>query len=332
MPDTDVFILKTLLKAQSEFVSGSSLATALGISRVGVWARLEKFRDEHFEVEAVRHRGYRLLQEPPTLNESLVRAYLALLECDADVTFCEEIDSTNSEAERMLASARKTPFAVLALRQTAGRGRLGRRWHSPNEGNMYASFAFRPNLPPIKMQTITLWMGLQVCDFVNTELGLPVKLKWPNDLMADGKKVAGMLTEARIDADRTRDLVFGIGLNVNGRCADWPKEVSAVATPLAELNGGLLLINRLAAQLTKACVQAYQAFIDGSYQNTFMELWTRYDGLFGRDIQTERNGAVLKGVASGIDENGSLRLKLEDGSMISLHSGEISLGSARHPV
>ena len=327
MQQPDVFILRSLLEASPSFLSGSKLADALGISRVGVWARLEKLREDGFEVEAVRHRGYRLIREPETLNENLVRAYLEVAGCNLDISVFHELDSTNTEAERLLAQRRQTPFAVLAREQSAGRGRLGRVWHSPGEGNLYASLAFRPNLPPAQMQMITLWLGVQVCHYVSVRLGLPLKIKWPNDLTADGRKVAGMLTEARVDADRTRDLVFGLGMNINGRCDLWPSEVSAVATSLSQLNGSPLRINKVAAELLETVLRAYEAYVNGSYRAEFAPLWERYDALRGRTVRATKGHAPLGGVASGIDEQGNLRLLQPDGSMQLVHAGEVSIGT-----
>lgn len=329
MNDPDVFILKTLLESDGEYVSGSDLAKALAISRVGVWARLEKLRGEGFEIDAVRHRGYRLLKEPVLLHEALVRAYLERIGCDADVVIRDQIDSTNTEAERQLANERRTPFVVVARQQSSGRGRLGRRWHSPDEGNLYASFAFRPNLPPMQMQTITLWLGLQVCEYVNQAQGIPLRIKWPNDLLANGKKVAGMLTEARVDADRTRDLVFGIGLNVNGDTQQWPVEVSSVASSLAALKGQEVQISKLVAELTQVVIRAYEKYISGSFQEGFLSAWGKYDALRDLRVSGILRGREISGVARGIDRNGGLKLELADGVIEVVHSGEISLGSGQ---
>jgi BirA family biotin operon repressor/biotin-[acetyl-CoA-carboxylase] ligase len=261
MPDTDVVILKALLEAGSNFVSGNNLATELGISRVGVWARLENLREDGFIVEAIRHRGYRLTTEPSVLNEPLVRAYLELGGVKVGMIFRTEVDSTNTEAERQLAAGAQTPFAVLARRQTSGRGRLGRNWHSVDEGSLYMSMGFRPQLPPAQMQMITLWMGVQICRYINDRLGLPAQVKWPNDIVSGTHKLCGILAEARVDADHTRDLVFGIGINVNSQCDKWPQETASVATSLALLGGHPLKINLVASEMIEVVSRAYDRYV-----------------------------------------------------------------------
>ncbi len=327
MPETDVVILKALLESNSNFVSGNLLATELGISRVGVWARLEKLRQEGFGVEAVRHRGYRLIEEPSTLNEGLIRAYLDLAKSNVELNFREEVDSTNTEAERILAEGRATPFAVLALRQTKGRGRMGRPWHSVDEGNLYSSFAFRPYLPPSQMQMITLWMGVQLCHFISTRLELHAMVKWPNDIVSNGRKLAGILAEARVDSDRTRDLIFGIGINVNSQCTKWPEDMAKVATSLADLNGKPLKINQIASELIQTVNSAYERYVSGAYKSEIFELWNRYDALRGRVVKGSKGKTEIVGTADGIDDHGNLLLTLENGQTQQIHAGEVSIGT-----
>lgn len=329
MVDPDVIILRSLLASRNKYVSGNLLAKKVGISRVGIWARLEKMREHGITFDAVRHRGYRISQEPEELNASLIRAYLALENSDAKIVFFPEIDSTNSEAERQLADGREVPFIILASKQQEGRGRLGRKWHSPEEGNIYMSYVFRPNLPPARMQPFTLWMGLNICEVLNRICDLPVELKWPNDLVLERKKVAGMLTEARVDTDQMRDLVFGLGLNVNSNCHQWPAEFSSTATSLAWEMGKRLQINQFAASVIIAGERAYQQFSTGNYGTEFFKLWDRYNALKATDVTVKTQTSSLSGKIEGIDEEGSLLLRDGLDKMHVLTAGEVSLGSSK---
>jgi len=327
MPDTDVVILRALLESNASFVSGSALADKLGISRVGIWARLEKLRLEGFDFEAVRHRGYRMIAEPSAVNEDLLRAYLQLDGAKINIHFHSEIDSTSSEVERLLSHGAETPLVVVARRQTNGRGRLGRQWHSADEGNLYFSFGFRPQLAPAQMQTITLWMGVQICRYVNERLAIPAQVKWPNDIVSGSRKICGILAEARIDADHTRDLIFGIGVNVNGDCSKWPAETAAVAASLASLGGKPLKINLVAAELVEVVGRAYDGYVSDRYSQEFFELWSRFDALRGKEIRGTRGREEIVGTANGIDENGNLLLVAKGGETRRVQSGEISLGT-----
>ena len=249
MISPELVILRELLEHEPAFVSGNLLAGKLGMSRVGVWMHMGKLREQGFELEAVRSRGYRLVRWPASLNPLLVQAHLKPPTRQPDILCLPEVDSTNDEAERQLASGRATPFVVLARRQTLGRGRFGRVWHSEDNGNLYASFVFRPHLEPGRMQTFTLWMGANLCELVANFCRLQPGIKWPNDLYFEGRKLGGMLTEARIDSDQIRDLVFGLGLNVNSPLAALPAELARQATTLADCTGHPLDLNRLTAAI-----------------------------------------------------------------------------------
>jgi len=321
----EIVILRELLDRQPGFVSGSALARKLGMSRVGVWAHMEKLREQGFAFKAVRSRGYRLTRRPAALNAPLIEAHLRRRARDFTLVFLDEIDSTNSEAERQLAAGRAAPFAVLARRQTHGRGRFGRAWHSEANGNLYASFAFRPRLEPARMQTFTLWMGLNVCELVANFCHLSPGLKWPNDLVFAGRKAGGMLTEARVDADQIRDLVFGLGLNVNCPRDAWPRGLAATATSLAEQAGAPLDLNRFAAAPTGRVLLAYADFVDGDYGKTFPDLWHRYDSLRGHMVTLAQGEKKFSGIAEGIDGEGALLLRTDAGKTLRFRAGEVTV-------
>jgi BirA family biotin operon repressor/biotin-[acetyl-CoA-carboxylase] ligase len=329
--DSTVTVLMALLGAgEGGYVSGEELAERLGVSRVSVWGRLKKLQADGFELEAVRGRGYRLVKEPAALHPVMLEACLRLRHPRGGpaVIFLPETDSTNEEAGRALAAGRSAPFVIFAGRQTAGRGRLGRAWHSAEAGGLYVSFGFQPRLPPARMPKFTLWMGLSLGRLLNETYALPVRVKWPNDLVHEGRKLAGMLTEARIDADVMRDLIFGLGLNVNGDPAKWKGAAAArVAGTLQQVNSGRALsIHAVAADVAWTGAQAYEAFVSGRFAAEFDELWARYDSLRGREVAVTMADGVLRGKAAGLDANGALRLTLPDGSRRVVQSGDVTLG------
>jgi BirA family biotin operon repressor/biotin-[acetyl-CoA-carboxylase] ligase len=320
----EVLILEALLAAgPGRHVSGATLAARLGVSRVAVWQQMEKLRAQGFVFEGVRARGYRLASSPVALCAPLVAAHLAVHGGGCPLTLLDEVDSTNDEAARQLAAGRPAPFVVFARRQTRGRGRLGRAWHSADSGNLYASFAFRPRLAPVRMHTFTLWMGVNVCELLANFAGMAPGLKWPNDLLFAGRKAGGMLTEARMDSDEIRDLVFGLGLNVNA--AAWPGELRGRAVSLAERTGAPLDLNRLAAALVGRVLLAYDRFVDGSYAETFADLWHRHDLLRGREVTVLQGEERVSGTAVGIDDEGALILRTAKGRTRRFRAGEVTL-------
>lgn len=331
MPTAEHVILRELLARAPHWVSGSALAAKLGISRVAIWQHMEKLRGAGFTFEAQRARGYRLAARPATLHAPLIEAMLKVRPRGFSLLVVDEIDSTNDEAGRQLTAGRPVPFAVLARRQQRGRGRFGRAWHSESPVNLYASFGFRPRLAPDRMQTFTLWMGVNLCEMLANFTRIEPRIKWPNDILFDGRKAGGLLTEARIDADQIRDLIFGVGLNVNAAADSWPPEIAPRAVALAEVAAQPLDLNRLAVALLGRVLLAYQAFIDGHHLRTFPDLWNRFDLLRGRTITLLEGGRRHQGVVTGVDDEGALLLRDTHARLHRYRAGEVTLAKGAQP-
>lgn len=326
MSGPELVIVRELIEREGTFVSGTRLARKLDMSRVAVWMHMQKLREQGFEFESVRSRGYRLVGRPAGLHPVLVQAHLPASFAADTIVHLPEVDSTNDEAERELAAGRPAPFVVLARRQRVGRGRFGRVWHSEDNGNLYASFAFRPHVPPGRMQTFTLWMGVNVCDLVARHCRVQPGVKWPNDLLFAGRKLGGMLTEARVDADEIRDLVFGLGLNINSPADALPAELTRQATTLAACAGHPIDFNRLTAAIIGRVFSAYERFVEGRYRDVFADLWNRFDILRGQTVTLVEGRRRITGVAGGIDDEGSLLIRGSNGRPHRFHAGEVTVG------
>lgn len=325
MSQTEVSILRELLASESGYVSGNKLAKQLGLSRVAVWMQLQKLTKQGFVFEAARSRGYRLVSSPSQLHHALIQAHLAGRAKQPNLITLERVDSTNSEAERHLAAGSRTPLVILAREQTHGRGRRGRVWHSPAAGNLYGTFVFRPKLEPARLQDFTLWMGLNVCELIANFCAITPGLKWPNDVYLNGRKAGGMLTEARIDSDEVHDLAFGLGLNLNARSADLPKDLQKSAISLAEVAGAPVDVNRFAAALIGRVLTACNRFVEGDYRDKFAELWQRFDVLRGQPVTVTQGDRTIAGTATGIDAEGSLIVRTSAGRTERFRAGEVTL-------
>ncbi|RXK55776.1 biotin--[acetyl-CoA-carboxylase] ligase [Oleiharenicola lentus] len=332
MAPTEVSILRELLVSDTGYVSGNKLAKQLGLSRVAVWMQLQKLTKQGFEFEAARSRGYRLLKSPPQLHHALIQAHLASRAKPPTIITLEQVDSTNSEASRQLASGSRTPLVILAREQTQGRGRRGRVWHSPPAGNLYSTFVFRPKLEPARLQDFTLWMGLNVCELIANFCAVEPGMKWPNDVYFNGRKAGGMLTEARIDADEVHDLVFGLGLNLNARSTDLPKDLQKSAISLSEAAGSPLDVNRFAAALIGRVLTACNRFFEGDYRDKFAELWQRFDVLRGQPVSVTQGDRSVAGTATGIDDEGSLIVRTTAGRTERFRAGEVTLSRDAVPA
>ncbi|WP_438479412.1 biotin--[acetyl-CoA-carboxylase] ligase [Oleiharenicola lentus] len=325
MTPTEIIILRELLNAGTAYVAGTHLAKILGVSRVAVWMQLQKLTSQGFEFEAAHSRGYRIAKLPSQLHEALLHSLLHGRTTLPKIICLETVDSTNSEAERQLAAGCTVPLVILAREQTKGRGRRGRVWHSPAAGNLYSTFVFRPELEPAQLQDFTLWMGLNICELIANFCRLTPGLKWPNDVHVNGRKVGGILTEARVDADQVRDLVFGLGLNLNGRTEDLPENIRHSATSLAAASDTPVDPNRFAAALIGRVIGAYEQFLEGNYRDKFADLWKRYDVLRSQPVTVTQGTRIVSGTATGIDDEGSLIVRLESGSTERFRAGEVTL-------
>lgn len=321
-----VTIIEALLHAGEDFVSGSVLAEQLGVSRPAVHGKLDKLREEGFEVEAVRNRGYRISRLPEVLHPALLRHELNELGSSMGLHCFSALDSTNNEAERRIASSESGPFAIVSSCQTKGRGRMGRPWHSASADNLYLSVLFEPNIPPQQLQHFTLWAGICICrklqEFVPDA---PLKIKWPNDLHCKGRKFAGMLTEAKMDADSIRSIIFGLGLNINSNPNEFPDEIRSLATSLHAIRGEELPMSRLTAHVIVAVEEAYKICIENANTEELPEAWAPLNALEGKSVTAIMNQGEVTGVATGIDASGALLLQMPHGSEEAIRAGDVTL-------
>lgn len=236
------------------------------------------------------------------------------------------IDSTNSEAERLLASGQKGPLTVISSCQTKGRGRLGRRWHSADGDNLYLSVLFEPGIPAATFQHFTLRAGIHICRALQKMVpNASLKIKWPNDLCANERKFAGILTETKMDTDRLQSIISGIGLNINSHPDNYPKAIRQTATSLSAVHGERLSLNQTAVAVIVAIQTAYDICVTGNHPESIIEAWSPLSALCGKSVTAIANGREISGVADGIDASGALLLRQPDGTLIPIRAGNVTL-------
>ena len=324
--DQTLAIINALRSKEDCFVSGSSLAKLLSISRPAIHGKINKLRDDGFVIDAVRNKGYRLIKEPDVIHGDLLRDYAKKIGEAMEVLYFPIIDSTSSEAERQLSRGREGPFAIVSSCQTKGRGRLGRDWHSASAENLYLSVVFEPKIPPQALQNFTLWAGIRICRALQRFIpSAPLKIKWPNDLHCGDRKFAGMLTEAKIDADSLSSIILGIGLNINSNPAKYPATIYKTATSLSAVSGSELSLSEVAATTIVAIKSAYETSIRGAGSECLIDAWKPLSSLEGSLVTVIVSGKEILGTASGIDSSGALLLTTEDGTVQKIHAGDVTL-------
>lgn len=306
--------------------SGAEIAERLGVSRAAVWKRIERLRERGYGIEAVAGRGYRLVRDSDLLLPDEIRKHYRPQLLRGELVHRTTIDSTNRLAAELARNGTEEGTTVVAEQQSAGRGRLGRTWVSPASVNLYMSTVLRPRIPPLEVPRLTLVAGLAVAEAIrDSGADFRPQIKWPNDVLLDGRKVAGVLTELEAEADRVRFVVVGIGVNLNATGADFPPELKSKATSLALVGGAAIDRAAFTGRLLTRLDGAYAAFLEGG----FAALRHRYEelhGLVGLAVTIDGN-PPLAGTVRGVDDGGALLV--ETGGVVQrVVSGEVTLRHA----
>jgi BirA family biotin operon repressor/biotin-[acetyl-CoA-carboxylase] ligase len=315
-------ILNLLRSSSSGFISGEELARTCGISRTMVWKHIKSLEREGFGIEAVPSRGYKITTMPDILRQSDIKTGLKTTVIGKKIQFLSEVASTNTLAMEMAADGTPEGTVVIAETQTNGKGRLGRTWISP-KGNLYLSVVLRPNIPIHKAPLITLTGAVAVASAIRTTCGLEAGIKWPNDILISGKKVSGLLTEMSAEQDRIRHIVLGIGVDVNMEMGELPPEVRRLTTTLAAEAGAKINRTALLQQVLRDLERWYQKFLNNHAD--VLEEWKKLNMTVGNRITVSGAGEDLDGLAQGVDSDGRLIVRLDDGAVRTVAAGDVTI-------
>jgi BirA family transcriptional regulator, biotin operon repressor / biotin---[acetyl-CoA-carboxylase] ligase len=320
----DAKILMALRQAAGGAVSGADLSNELGISRAAVWARIEELRSLGYEIEASPHRGYRLLQVPDALHAddllSLVHGNRVI---GRDIQVFQETGSTNEVADRLARGGVKEGAVVFAETQTKGRGRLGRNWLSPAGKGLWFSVLLRPKLRPQAATQLTVAAATALARALEKQTGLRAQIKWPNDILAGGKKLAGVLTELSAEPDCIKYVVLGIGLNVNLTLGDLG-ELRKQATSLKIETGRAFRRADLAAVLLRELDRDYGLVCENQFQK-LAEQWEARCSTLGHRVTIRIGDRTVEGRAEALDEDGALLVRGDHGHLERIIGGDVTL-------
>ncbi len=304
-------VLGFLAEAGDDFVSGETISDKLGLSRAAVWKHVNALRSQGYRIDAIPARGYRLVEIPDRLGELELRPLLNTREIGHALHWLSEVGSTNDVARKLADEGAAHGEVVLAESQTGGRGRRGRSWSSPSGVNVYLSVVLRPELPPARAPELTLLAAVAVCEAIRGA-GVAAVIKWPNDVLVEDRKLAGILTELAADPDRVQWVVLGIGVNVNAEATDFPEELRAIATSLATERREQVprvlftaaLLSRLEEWLDRHAALGFEPV---------REAWRSMSSTLGRRVRVVAPGRELTGVAEDVDAGGALLVRTAHG-------------------
>ncbi len=309
------------LKNSPEPLSGEALAVRLGLSRAGVWKRINRLKSLGYAIEGSPRRGYRLLAVPDKLLPGEVTPGLRTRRFVGPIHYFETLASTNDLAKELGARDAPEGTVVLAESQTRGRGRLGRDWSSPPGVGLYVSLLLRPALPPTELPQITLTAAVATVRAVQRVTGFAPGIKWPNDLLLDGRKLGGILTEMETESDRIRHLVVGLGLNVNNPA--FPPELAEIATSLAQLAGVAFSRLHLLQAWLEEFEELYERFLVQEFAAILAE-WKKHTVTLGRPVTVRQGPRTIRGLALEVASDGALLVQTASGEVVRVTSGEIA--------
>lgn len=322
---TDAQILSALRSADDAGVSGAELAERLGISRAAIWARIEELRKLDYDIEASPHFGYRLLASPDVLHPDDLIARLGTTKIiGRDIRVFEQTTSTNDVIEKLARDGVKEGVVVFAESQTKGRGRLGRKWISPPRKGLWFSVLLRPDLRPQEATQLTVAAATALRRAIQNETGLQPEIKWPNDILIGGKKVAGILTELSAELDHVKHLILGIGVDANLAAGEFPPELRKLATSLKIESGKTISRPDLAVEILRELDRDYRRVCSRQFESLADE-WEEHCTTIGQQVQIQIGERRIRGRAESLDDDGALRLRTEHGRLERIIGGDVTL-------
>ena len=311
-----------MLKSTEDYVSGQEICDSLSLSRTAIWKHIKKLKAEGYVINSVNNRGYKLVDVPDILNEQHIREHLHTSWLAKQIIYYPETDSTNIQAKHLGENGGENGTVIVTDKQTAGRGRRGRDWISP-EGNCYFSMLLYPDVSVDKASMITLIAALAVAKAVKITNDINAMIKWPNDVVANGKKLCGILTESSTDLEYIQYVVVGIGINCNQR--DFADEISSMTTSISIETGENIKRSKLLGQFLDCFEEYYDIFIDTEDMSRLADDYNKLLINRGRDVKLidKNDERILR--ALGIDDMGRLIVENDIGGIETVISGEVSV-------
>ncbi|MFL5311422.1 MAG: biotin--[acetyl-CoA-carboxylase] ligase [Myxococcales bacterium] len=319
----DAFVLGMLLECDDDFVSGSALCDKLDVPRAELLKRLDSLRARGYLIHASGGRGYRLAGMPAGLSEREIGPLLGTAEIGRIIHHHAELTSTNDEAHRLAELGARHGEVVIAELQTEGRGRRGRPWLSPPGKSIALSVVLRPSISAARAPEVALAAAVAVCEAAR-ELGAPTaRIKWPNDVECGDRKLAGLLTELRVDGERVRHVVLGVGLNCGQLAEDFPDELVDQATSL-RIERGEEVPRALACARLLEALDEWLALHEVEGFAPVRDRWRQLSSTLGRRVRVELEPGVLEGDALDLADDGALLVRTKDEALTRVMAGDVS--------
>ena len=311
-----------VLRENKDFTSGDLLSKNLNVSRTAVWKYMNQLERHGYVIEKSKGKGYKLRSTPDRLYPWEVNRYLSTSVIGRKIIHRDTIDSTNIVAFKMALAGEEEGTCLIAESQTKGKGRLGRKWCSPLERNIYISVIVRPSIHPSVVYPITFLSSLAVYDTIFQASNLKPVLKWPNDVLMNGKKLCGTLLELSTEADMVRFVVIGIGLNVNMQAEEIDEEIRWKASSLLMETKKVFERAAVCGKLLSNLEKYYLLFKEKG-EAEICRIWEERAAIKEKYLEIDQMGETYKGICKGIDKDGAILLNIE-GVTKKIIAGDVS--------
>lgn len=314
-------IIEIILNTGNEFISGEELSKQLGISRAGIWKHIKTLKEEGYNIESVNKKGYRLAERPvDLLTHQNICHDLNTEFIGHNIIHFETIDSTNDYAKK-ISNEEKEGTVVISEEQTKGKGRLGRQWHSKSHEGIWMSIILKPKIMPYEAPFITLIAGASIVKTFNN-LGVKTLIKWPNDIILNGKKISGILTELSAEIERVNHIVLGMGINV--KTMEFSQEICDIATSLYKEGYKVSRVD-IVRNILDEFEKLYLDYVNNNSKDETLNICRQYSAIIGEDIYI-LNGEYKEQVKClDINEDGNLIVEKHDKTIREIMSGEVSI-------
>lgn len=315
-------VLSILEENKGENLSGASIAKDLSVSRNAVWKAIKSLQSEGYDIKAVTNKGYCLSSFNDILSKQSIHPYLRDNVKKLRIEVHKSIGSTNTMLKELAISGEAEGKVIIAEEQTEGRGRFGRSFYSPAKTGIYMSILLRPKMTAEDSLFITTSAAVAVARAIEKISDCEAEIKWVNDVYCNGKKVCGILTEAAVDFEggELEYAVVGIGINILKPIEDFPSELKDIATSILDIER---YSPNIRSQLIAEILNNFFEYYDSSKEKEFLEEYRKRSFLLGKEIMIISRGKQERAVAMDIDDRGQMVVKLPDGKIKTLFSGEV---------
>jgi len=308
-----------LLRRKEEYISGEDISRHLGMTRQALWKHIQELRDDGYDIVAIPHLGYRILSSPDRLYPPEITEGLGTKFIGRNIHYYDHLPSTMDAAMELCSQDVAEGTAVVAEYQTKGRGRLGRSWVSTKYKGIYCTFILRPDIPSSQIPVLTLMTAVSICEGIKEYAGVLAQIKWPNDILVNGKKLGGILTELKGEIDAANFVIIGFGLNVNNS----REELVPGAVSLKEEKKEEVSRQELLKEILRRIEENYGIFVrKGSA--AILDKWRGYNVTLGRRIKLACRKEHLEGQALDIDSDGGLLVRRDSGIVEKFMAGDIA--------